>query len=59
MVVNPESGGGTSLVDKTWRKVQHMFQLASIHVDVLSEWGGVGGGGRGKGRMSKIGGGKS
>jgi len=37
VVVNPESGGGASQVEKTWRKVQHMFQLANIHVDVLSE----------------------
>jgi len=35
VVVNPYSGDSPGAVDRTWNKVERLFQLAQIHTDVI------------------------
>ena len=37
IVINPVSGASTSASNKTWQKIQKMFQVANIHTDILSK----------------------
>ena len=37
VVVNPYSGDSPGAVERTWNKVERLFQLAQIHTDVICE----------------------